>query len=114
MIWGRTPLHEAVRQHNTEIVKLLLMEDQTKVHIVCDQWQNVQGKDEMRKYWTLSHLKSFEYHRDICHCGYTPLPLAARYGYFEIAIELVKRGKAKVGARDCFGATPLHQCCRLP
>ena len=105
---GRTPLHEAVRQNNTEIVKLLLMEDQTKAHSACDQWQNVQGKDEMRKYWTLSHEESFEYHRDICHCGYTPLHLAARYGYFEIAIELVKRGKAKVGARDCFGATPLH------
>lgn len=105
---GRTPLHEAVRQNNTEIVKLLLMEDQTKAHSTCDQWQNVEGKDEMRKYWTLSHEESFEYHRDICHCGYTPLHLAARYGHYEIAIELVKRGRANVGARDCFGATPLH------
>ena len=105
---GRTPLHEAVRQNNVEIVKLLLTEDQTNVHSACDQWQNVQGKDEIVKCWTLSHEESIEYHRDICHCGYTPLHLAARYGYFEIAFQLVKRGRARVGARDCFGATPLH------
>ena len=105
---GRTPLHEAVRKNNTEIVKQLLMEDQTKVHSACDQWQNVQGKNEMGKYWTLSHEESSEYHRDICHCGYTPLHLAARYGYFKIAIELVIGGRARVEARDCFGATPLH------
>ena len=101
---GRTPLHEAVRKNNTEIVKLLLMEDQTKAHSECDHWQNVEGQDDL----TLSDEESIEYHRDICHCGYTPLHLAARYGYFEIAIELVIRGRARVGARDCFGATALH------
>ena len=105
---GRTPLHEAVRKNNTEMVRLLLMEDQAKVHSACDQWQNVQEKDDMRKYWTLSREESYEYHLDICHCGYTPLHLAARYGLIEIAIELVKRGRASVGVRDCFGATPLH------
>ena len=56
----------------------------------------------------LSHEEHIEYHRDICHCGYTPLHLAARYGYFEIAFLLVRIGRAKVRARDCFGATPLH------
>ena len=101
---GRTPLHEAVRKNNTEIVKLLLMEDQTKTHSVCDHWQNVEEQDDL----TLSDGESNEYHRDICHCGYTPLHLAARYGYFKIAIELVIRSRARVGARDCFGVTPLH------
>ena len=105
---GRTPLHEAVRKNNTEMVRLLLMEDQTKAHSACDQWQNVQEKDDMRKYWTLSLEESYEYHLDICHCGYTPLHLAARNGLIEIAIELVERGRARVEVRDCFGATPLH------
>ena len=56
----------------------------------------------------LSHEEHIEYHRDICHCGYTPLHLAARYGFFDIALLLVRIGGAEVGARDCFGATPLH------
>ena len=105
---GRTPLHEAVRKNNTEIVELLLMEDQTKVHSACDHWQNLQKQDVMGKYWKLSRKEYLEYHRDICHCGYTPLHLAARYGYLEIALDLVKRGRARAGARDCLGATPLH------
>ena len=105
---GRTPLHEAVRKNNTKIVELLLMKDQKKVHSACDHWQNLQEQDENGKYWTLTPNEYIEYHRDICHCGYTPLHLAARYGYFEIALELVKRGRARVGARDCLGATPLH------
>ncbi|KAL9988499.1 hypothetical protein ACROYT_G002953 [Oculina patagonica] len=127
---GRTPLHEAVRKNNKEMVKLLLMEDQTKIHSGCDHWQDVQGQDEAKKYFplsqeesdwqdvqggqhitraslTLSLEESVEYHQDICHCGYTPLHLAARYGYWKMAIDLVK-SKAWVGARDCFGATPLH------
>lgn len=105
---GKTPLHEAVRTNNTETVILLLTADPTKVHSACEHWQNMERQDEKRPYLTLSHEESIEYHRDICHCGYTPLHLAARYGYLKIAIELVQRGKAKVGARDCFGATPLH------
>ena len=124
---GRTPLHEAVRKNNTEILKLLLSEDQTKIHSACDHWQDVhdetkkglllnheeshwqklKGEYKRRASLTLSHEESAEYHQDICHCGYTPLHLAARYGYWKMAIHLVK-SKASVGARDCFGATPLH------
>ena len=105
---GRTPFHEAVRKNNTEIMKLLLVADPTKVHIACDHWQNVEGQDKRSKHWTLSREESIEYHRDICHCGYTPLHLAARYGYVKIGIELILRGRARVGVQDCFGATPLH------
>lgn len=65
------------------------------------------GQHITRASLTLSLEESVEYHQDICHCGYTPLHLAARYGYWKIAIDLVE-SKAKVGARDCFGATPLH------
>ena len=127
---GRTPLHEAVRKNNTEIVKLLLMEDQTKIHSACDHWQDVHGQHETRTYlplsdephWqdldvqeqyetraslTLSYEESLEYHQDICHCGYTPLHLAARYGFWKMAIDLVKN-EARVEVQDCLGATPLH------
>ena len=48
-----------------------------------------------------------EYHKDICHCGYTPLHLAARYGHWDIGLDLIIGG-ANVDATDCLGATPLH------
>ena len=55
----------------------------------------------------LSFEESSEYHGDVCHCGYTPLHLAARYGYWKIAITLLEN-KAGVGIKDCSGGTPLH------
>lgn len=33
---GRTPLHEAARRNNREIVTILLKEDQTEVESTCD------------------------------------------------------------------------------
>ncbi|CAH3037656.1 unnamed protein product [Pocillopora meandrina] len=87
---GRTPLHEAVRRNSSELVKFLLSTDEAKIHSTCDRWQD-----------------SSEYHGDVCHCGYTPLHLAARYGYWKIAITLLEN-KAGVGTKDCSGGTPLH------
>ena len=104
---GRSPLHEAVRKNNTEIVKLLLTKDKSMIHKTCNRWQSVEEHNETKTTLTLSREESIEYHRDICHCGYTPLHLAARYGHWEIGIHLIAGG-ADVEARDCFGATPLH------
>ena len=105
---GRTPLHEAVRKNNSEIVKLLLKKDHTMLLNTCNHWQSVHEHNETKLSLTLSHEESIEYHHgDVCHCGYTPLHLAARYGHLEIGIDLIIRG-ALVEAQDCFGATPLH------
>ena len=104
---GRTPLHEAVRRNNTELVKFLLSTDEAKIHSTCDRWQDIQSQTETRRSLVLSCKESNEYHGDVCHCGYTPLHLAVRYGYWEIALILLKN-KAGVGAKDCTGATPLH------
>lgn len=103
---GRTPLHEAVRKNNSEIVRILLAQDKTMIHKACNHWQSVQGNNDKISL-TLSHEESIEYHKDICHCGYTPLHLAARYGYWLIGADLIVRGADKDG-RDCVGATPSH------
>ena len=104
---GRTPLHEAVRKNNREMARLLLEKDPTIVYKTCNHWQSVQEHNETEPSLTLSFKESIEYHRDVCHCGYTPLHLAARYGHLKIGIDLIIRG-AHVEAQDCFGATPLH------
>ena len=103
---GRTPLHEAVRKNNSAIVKLLLMKDHTMTHKTCNHWQTVKENSE-KVSLTLSREESIEYQRDVCHCGYTPLHLAARYGHWRIGIDLINRG-ADEEAQDCFGVTPLH------
>ena len=103
---GRTAFHEAVRKNNSDIVKLLLKKDQTVTHKKCNRWQNVQSTNEELSL-TLNHKESIEYHQDICHCGYTPLHLAARYGHWQIGLDLIASG-ADVEATDCLGATPLH------
>ena len=104
---GRTPLHEAVRKNDTEMVKLLLQKQRALVHETCNQWQSADEHNETQQSLILSFEESLEYHSDVCHCGYTPLHLAARYGHWDIGISLIN-GRARVDAPDCFGATPLH------
>ena len=97
---GRTPLHEAVRKNDLTIVNILLDKHPQMVKFKCKHWQEV---DE-----TLLSLEELaEYNADVCHCGYTPLHLAARYGHLEVAILLIKKG-ARLDVRDCTGATPVH------
>ena len=97
---GRTPLHEAVRKNDLTIVNILLDKHPQMVKFKCKHWQEV---DE-----TLLSLEELaEYNADVCHCGYTPLHLAARYGHLEVAILLIKKG-ARLDERDCTGATPVH------
>ena len=97
---GRTPLHEAVRKNDSTIVNILLDKQPQMVKYKCKHWQEV---DE-----TLLSLEELaEYNADVCHCGYTPLHLAARYGHLEVARLLIRKG-ARLDDRDCTGATPVH------
>ena len=105
---GRTALHEAVRKNNSEIVKMILKKDPALIHETCNHWQRVEQRNETHTSLKLSCEESIEYHGDICHCGYTPLHMAARYGHREIGMYLIKMSGARVNASDCFGATPLH------
>ncbi|KAL9988507.1 hypothetical protein ACROYT_G002961 [Oculina patagonica] len=98
---GRTPLHEAVRKNDTKLVDILLEKQPHKIHYKCYHWQDVGTQ-------TLSILESIDYHKDICHCGYTPLHLAARYGHEDLGISLILQHGAQVNAQDCSGATPFH------
>ena len=97
---GRTPLHEAVRKNDSTIVNILLDKQPQMVKYKCKHWQEV---DETLLSWE----ELAEYNADVCHCGYTPLHLAARYGHPEVAILLIKKG-ARLDERDCTGATPVH------
>ena len=56
----------------------------------------------------LNDEESIDYYKDICHCGYTPLHLAARYGHENLGISLILRHGAHVHVQDCSGATPFH------
>ena len=106
---GRTPLHEAVRRNNTSIFKSLLSA-KANAEKECRFLQTLEKSSffEMEKYSRLGVEEFLEYRKDVCHCGYTPLHLAARYGLYEIGIHLLVLKKVTVEARDCTGATPLH------
>ena len=97
---GRTPLHEAVRKNDSIIVNILLNKHPQMVKYKCKRWQEVNQT-------LLSFEELAEYSADVCHCGYTPLHLAALYGHLEAAILLIRKG-AQLDDRDCTGATPIH------
>ena len=118
---GRTPLHVAVQKGHFRIAVLLVMEDSKLVHETCNHMQSfhenitpIAGKTKDGMEFDI-HMRSpklrfeevIEYENDICHCGYTPLHMAARYGHIGFGILLFDAG-AKVDAPDCLGATPLH------
>ena len=103
---GRTPLHEATRRNNREIVISLLEEDQTEIDSTCS-YEDYQFESFYGNYLIMSHAELLEYNKDTCPYGYTPLHLAARYGHWEIATDLLLN-RAMVGAKDCLGVTPLH------
>ena len=97
---GRTPLHEAVRNNDKIIVNLLLEKQSQMIHKKCKHWQEL---DKMQ----LDLLERTKYYQEDCHCGYTPLHLAARYGHHQLAALLIRKG-ARVDDQDCSGTTPLH------
>ena len=118
---GRTPLHVAVQKGHLRIAILLVMKDSTLVHETCNHMQSFhenitptawKSKDGVEFYINMRSPKLrfeevIEYENDICHCGYTPLHMAARYGHVGSGVLLLSAG-AKVDAPDCLGATPLH------
>ena len=97
---GRTPLHEAVQKHRTIIVNLLLEKQSQMIHKKCKHWQKLDKKQ-------LDAIERIKYYEEICHCGYTPLHVAARYGHHQLATLLIRKG-ARVDDQDCSGTTPLH------
>ena len=97
---GRTPLHEAVRKNDSIVVNILLDKHPQMVKYKCKHWQEVNQT-------LLSFEELAKYSADVCHCGYTPLHLAALYGHLEAAILLIRKG-AQLDDRDCTGATPIH------
>ena len=97
---GRSPLHEAVRKNHPKIVDILLDKEPRMIHYKCEHWQEVDATE-------LRFDELSEYYADVCHCGYTPLHLAARYGHQQMAILLMRKG-ARLDERDCTGATPIH------
>lgn len=108
---GRTTLHEAVRKNDTQLVDILLQKQPHKINYKCYHWQNVNTQTDLGTFVLSGKLhveESIDYHKDICHCGYTPLHLAARYGYEDLGISLILRHGAHVNAQDCSKATPFH------
>ena len=108
---GRTPLHEAVRKNDTQLVDILLQKQPHKINYKCYHWQNVNTQTALGTFVLSGKLhveESIDYHKDICHCGYTPLHLAARYGHESLGISLIIDHGAHVHAQDCSGATPFH------
>ena len=105
---GRTPLHEAVRQNHVEIAELLIKHG-ARIPRKCSFFQNISipGLSQKEGGYYLSEREILEYGNDLCHCGSTPLLLAARYGHIDVA-NLLLRHKARPDVMDCFGATPLH------
>ena len=97
---GRTPLHEAVQKDRTIIVNTLLEKQSQMIHKKCKHWQELDKKQ-------LGEAERMKYYEEVCHCGYTPLHLAARYGRHQLATLLIGKG-ARVDDQDCRGATPLH------
>jgi len=108
---GRTPLHEAVRKNDRQLVDILLHKQPHKINYKCYHWQCVKTQMAPGTFVSSGKLnveESIYYHKDICHCGYTPLHLAARYGHENLGISLIFRHGAHVQAQDCRGATPFH------
>ena len=106
---GRTPLHEAVRKNRTDIL-IALLNAKASVEKECRFLQTFEKSSffEKEKYSRLGEEESLEYSKDVCHCGYTPLHLAARYGLRKMGMCLLVCAKARVDALDCTGASPLH------
>lgn len=97
---GRTPFLEAVGRNNTKIVDILIKKQRRLIQqkcIGCNVHKTM-----------LSFEEAVEYHADICQCGYSSLHLAARYGYKQLALSLIRKG-ARVNDQGRNGATPVHE-----
>ena len=94
---GRLPLHEAVHTNNYNILEALLTTG-TNASVSCDNAiKSTQFEPPLLDSLAQNH----------CPCGFSPLHIAAMYGYHSAAELLIKYG-ANVSAGDCTGSTPLH------
>ena len=86
---GRRPLHEAVYYNNYNALQAMLAAG-VNTSVRCDL--------RPRKLC----LK-----QKCCSCEFTPLHIAAKYGYYS-AVQLLITEKADLHVEDCNGSTPLH------
>ena len=95
---GRRPLHEAVQTNNYNTLEALVALG-TNTSVQCDTKiaSSTQFKPSLL----------YKVDQDHCPCGFSPLHIAAMYGYHSTAELLIKYG-ANVNAVDCSGSTPLH------
>lgn len=95
---GRRPLHEAVQTTNYNTLKAL---------VVLGTNSSVQCDTKITSSTQFEPSLPYNVDQDHCPCGFSPLHIAAMYGYYSTAELLIKYG-ANVNAVDCSGSTPLH------
>ncbi|XP_067057911.1 uncharacterized protein [Acropora muricata] len=128
-----TALHAAVKREHPSVIKVLLTRDQNAINCPNSAGRFPQHEAVYyNKYNSLEALlqsganASIQCHsrtlsfvpqyqtslpgalqQDSCPCGFSPLHLAAKYGYHSVAVLLLKYG-ADPNMGDCNGSTPLH------
>ncbi|KAJ7372369.1 hypothetical protein OS493_019817 [Desmophyllum pertusum] len=95
---GRRPLHEAVRANSYNTLEALLATG-ANASVPCDT-----GISSSMQFEPFVPDKVAKNH---CPCGFSPLHIAAMYGYHSAAKLLIKY-RANVNAGDCTGSSPLH------
>ena len=95
---GRQPHHEAVHLNKYNELKVLLASG-ANATVPCHAGMFSSTQFEPSASGKLKENK--------CPCGFSPLHIAAMYGYHSIAKLLISY-KADVNAGDCSGTTPLH------
>ena len=86
---GRWPLHEAVYYNNYDALQAMLAAG-VNISVRC----NLRPRTSCLK-------------QKCCSCEFTPLHIAAKYGYYKAA-QLLITEKADLHVEDCNGSTPLH------
>ena len=96
---GRFPQHEAVYLNKFNSLEALLQSG-ASASVQCP---SKTSSAMLQSQTPLPQLLQ----EDSCPCGFSPLHLAAKYGYHSVAYLLLKYG-ADPNMGDCNGSTPLH------